>query len=98
MITIEQILARLDAEALKVSRETCSKPPLDNTSKLVHMTGVVAGLERAVSCINELVASDRSLEDKDNDEHSTARERFAPQRPVHSRVTPNPLSPGRLSR
>jgi len=97
MITAEQIIARLTAEAARVSLETCSKPPLDNTSKLVHMTGQVAGLEHAVSCINEMLAADRKLEDTDDDEHSTARERFASKQPVNRRPSPRPFSGSRLS-
>lgn len=97
MITAEQIIARLEAEATKVSRETCSRPPLDNTSKLVHMTGQVAGLERAVSCINEMLASDRKLEDTDDDDDNSARGRFSAQPAVDRRPAPNPLSRGRVS-
>lgn len=96
MITAEQILARLEAEATSLSRETCTLPPLDNTSKLVHMTGQVAGLERAVSCINEMLASDRKLEDTEDDADNSARGRFSGQSKVDRRPTPHPLSRGRL--
>lgn len=96
MITAEQILAKLEAEAQKVSRETCSKPPLDNPQKLVHMTGVVAGLERAAACISELFASDRKLED-DTDANTAARDRFIPKPAVNHRPAANPIPRSRMS-
>lgn len=70
MITIGDILARLETERIRLAVDVNANPPLSEPNRFIFVAGQVAGVQMAVTLIKEMQAAAAAREDDDGDHPS----------------------------